>query len=487
MSETLYLTLARGFADHPDKCCLQLADGGAWSFRELDTLSARMATVLLDRAGAGERVLMQVEKCPEAVALYLACLRAGLVLLPLNTAYTDTELDYFREDAQPALEIDDAGLRRLCLECSRVAPLEDTSEVSNDSLAAILYTSGTTGRCKGAMLSHDNLRSNALALHSLWGFEADDVLLHALPIYHVHGLFVALNTALMNGSTILFLPRFDVSLVLAQLPAATVMMGVPTFYSRLLESEAFNAESCIGMRLFISGSAPLNEQTFADFEARTGHRILERYGMSETGMLSSNPLQGERLAGSVGYALPDVELRVCDDQGQALPEGEVGVVEARGPNVFRGYWQMPEKTAAEFREDGFFITGDLGRLDADGRLWLVGREKDLIISGGLNVYPKEVELCLDAVEGVRESAVIGVPHADFGEAVVAVWVPAQGTAINEAQLEAALTGQLARFKQPKAYIQREDLPRNTMGKVQKNLLREQYRDWFVSADAAAAR
>ncbi len=487
MSENLYLTLARGFADQPDKCCLQLPDGSTWSFPELDTLSARMARVLLDRAQPGDRVLVQADKSPEAVALYLACLRAGLVLLPLNTAYTAAELDYFRKDAHPAVEIDDAGLRRLCLDSSRVAPLEDVAGVDEDSLAAILYTSGTTGRSKGAMLSHGNLRSNAETLHQLWGFKPDDVLLHALPIYHVHGLFVALNTALMSGSTILFLPRFDVDTVLAQLPRATLMMGVPTFYSRMLEREDFDRQSVSDMRLFISGSAPLNEQTFAAFEARTGHRILERYGMSETGMLSSNPLDGERLAGSVGYALPGVELRVCNDHGEALPAGEVGVVEVRGPNVFRGYWQMPEKTAAEFREDGFFITGDLGRLDADGRLWLVGREKDLIISGGLNVYPKEVELCLDAVDGVRESAVIGVPHADFGEAVVAVWVAEADSTASEAQLETALAGQLARFKQPKAYIQRSDLPRNTMGKVQKNRLRDEYRDWFAPGDSVATQ
>ncbi len=485
MSENLFLTLAGGFADQPDKCCLQLLDGGAWSFRELDTLSARMAAVLLKAAQPGDRLLMQVEKCPEAVALYLACLRAGLVLVPLNTAYTAAEVDYFREDARPAIEIDDAGLRQLCLESSRVDPLPQVAEVEAGSLAAILYTSGTTGRSKGAMLSHDNLRSNALALHQLWGYVPEDVLLHALPIYHVHGLFVALNTALINGSTVLFLERFEVDAVMVQLPAATLMMGVPTFYTRLLDSAQFDRTHCAGMRLFVSGSAPLNEQTFAAFEARTGHRILERYGMSETGMITSNPLHGERLPGSVGFALPAVQVRVCDDAGRPLPAGEVGVVEVHGPNVFSGYWQMPEKTAAEFRDDGFFITGDLGRLDADGRLWLVGREKDLIITGGLNVYPKEVELCLDGIEGVRESAVIGLPNADFGEAVTAVWVAEDEGGPIEAELEAALATQLARFKQPKAYIQRAELPRNTMGKVQKNVLREAYRDWFVPGDAAA--
>ncbi len=486
MSENLFLTLARGFADQPDKCCLKLPDGGQWSFQQLDTLSARMATVLLSQAAPGDRVLMQVQKCPEAVALYLACLRAGLVLVPLNTAYTAAELDYFRQDAEPAIEVDDRGLQRLCLDSTYVDVLESVAEVKGEDLAAILYTSGTTGRSKGAMLSHDNLRSNALALHRLWGFRADDVLLHALPIYHVHGLFVALNTALLNGSTVLFQPRFDVTSVRKGLARATVMMGVPTFYTRMLREPAIDRQACAGVRLFICGSAPLTEQTFAAFEARTGHRILERYGMSETGMISSNPLDGERLAGSVGFALPGVEVRICDDQGKPLTEGDVGVVEVRGPNVFSGYWRMPEKTAAEFRDDGFFITGDMGRLDSDGRLWLVGREKDLIITGGLNVYPKEVELCLDGIKGVQESAVIGVPHPDFGEAVVAVCVMADDQAMPETELEAAIADTLARFKQPKAYIQRADLPRNTMGKVQKNQLREDYRDWFQAGEAAAA-
>ncbi len=487
MNENLFLTLSAGYADQLEQCCLQLTDGTAWSYGELDTLSARMARVLLQEAAGGDRVLVKVDKSPEAVALYLACLRAGLVLVPLNTAYTSVELDYFREDSKPALEIDDTGLRKLCLESSRVDALEGIADVDADSPAAIVYTSGTTGRSKGAILSHENLRSNAVTLHRLWGFEDGDVLLHALPIYHVHGLFVALNTALLNGSRILFLERFEAESVLAHLPAATVMMGVPTFYSRLLDRDDFNRDLCARMRLFISGSAPLNEQTFEAFEARTGQRILERYGMSETGMLTSNPLDGERLAGSVGYALPDVEIRVCSPQGEPLPTGEIGVVEARGPNVFSGYWEMPEKSAAEFREDGFFITGDLGRLDADGRLWLAGREKDLIISGGLNVYPREVELCLDDIDGVRESAVIGVPHPDFGEAVVAVWVADKDPGPNDEAMEAALAPQLARFKQPKAYIQRAELPRNTMGKVQKNRLREEYQDRFTARKATAAR
>jgi malonyl-CoA/methylmalonyl-CoA synthetase len=485
MNRNLYLTLARGFADQPDSCCLRQPGGEDWSFRRLDDLSGGMAATLLQQTSPGDRVLVQVDKCPEAVALYLACLRAGLVLVPLNTAYTAGELDYFRGDSDPAVEIDDAALAALAREAAGCDPLTGSAEVSEDDIAAILYTSGTTGRSKGAMLSHGNLASNALTLHELWGFEPGDVLLHALPIYHVHGLFVAMNTALLNGSTVIFLDKFEVDKVLAELPRATIMMGVPTYYTRLLADPAFGPEHCLHMRLFISGSAPLTEQTFAAFEACTGHRILERYGMSETGMISSNPLHGERVAGTVGFALPGVELRVCDDNGALLPSGEVGVVEVRGPNVFRGYWQMPEKTAAEFREDGFFITGDLGQLDAERRLRLVGREKDLVISGGLNVYPKEVELCLDAIDGIRESAVIGLPHPDFGEVVVAVCVPGGEALPEDAKILDQLQGQLAKFKQPKVFIQVDALPRNTMGKVQKNTLRDRYGDWFRVGEKAA--
>jgi malonyl-CoA/methylmalonyl-CoA synthetase len=477
MNANLYLTLSAGYADHLDRCCLRLPGGPDWNYREIDTLSAGLAAVLLETARPGDRVLVQVDKSPAAVALYLACLRAGLILVPLNTAYTETELDYFREDAQPAVEVDNAGLRALC-EAAAAAEPGRIAEVSRDDVAAILYTSGTTGRPKGAMLSHGNLSSNATTLHRLWGFVDGDVLLHALPIYHVHGLFVALNTALLNASTILFLEKFDTLSVLEKMPEATVMMGVPTFYTRLLASPGFGPEQVGHMRLFISGSAPLTEQTFEEFEARTGQRILERYGMSETGMITSNPLVGQRQAGTVGYPLPGVELRICDREGEVLPPGEVGVVEVRGPNVFAGYWRMPEKTACEFRDDGFFITGDLGRLSADGRLTLAGREKDLIITGGLNVYPREVELCLDDIEGVLESAVIGVPHPDFGEAVVAVCVPRKDNLPDQAALQAQLADRLARFKQPKRYIQVAQLPRNSMGKVQKNLLRDQYRTLF---------
>ncbi len=480
-NQNLYLTLSGRFADHREQCCLRVSGGRDWSFGDIEALSGGLATALLQRARPGDRVLVQTGKSPEAVALYLACLRAGLVLVPLNTAYTATELDYFRDNARPALEIDDRSLQQLreeAAECDE-AP---TASVASTDLAAILYTSGTTGRSKGAMLTHGNLASNALTLHRLWGFEPGDVLLHALPIFHVHGLFVALNTAFINASTILFLEKFDTDTVLAALPEATVMMGVPTFYTRLLADPRFDRERARHLRLFISGSAPLTEQTFAEFEQRTGHRILERYGMSETGMITSNPLAGDRVAGTVGFALPGVEVRVCDGDGRELPNGEVGVVEVKGPNVFPGYWEMPEKTAGEFRRDGYFITGDLGTQDDEGRLRLVGREKDLIISGGYNVYPKEVELSLDALEGIAESAVIGVPHADFGEAVVAVCVASGQALPSNAAIDAWLANRLARFKQPKAIIQLDTLPRNTMGKVQKNMLRDRYREWFTGGE-----
>ena len=471
----LFLTLSAGFADHPERCCLRCPDGQNWSFAQLDLLSGRMASVLSEDARPGDRVLVQTRKSPESVALYLACLRAGLVLVPLNTAYTSAELAYFREDAQPAIEIDDMALQQLCLRAKHY-PCAETVRVGATDIAAILYTSGTTGKPKGAMLSHRNLASNALTLHSLWGFEPGDVLLHALPIFHVHGLFVALNTALINGSTILFLPDFSVDGVLNALPDASVMMGVPTYYTRLLASDAFSAAHYAHMRLFVSGSAPLTEQTFNRFQQRTGHRILERYGMSETGMISSNPLHGERQAGTVGYALPEVHVRICNDAGECLGVQQIGLVEVKGPNVFQGYWRQPEKTRAEFRNDSYFVTGDLGSLAEDGRLTLVGREKDLIISGGLNVYPKEVEQCLDALPGMQETAVIGVPHADFGEGIIAVCV--SENTIDPDAVKAAIAESLAGFKHPKAFIQQDTLPRNTMGKVQKSALRERYRDWF---------
>jgi malonyl-CoA/methylmalonyl-CoA synthetase len=499
----LYHQLYQHFSLDLNAPCIELPDGTCYSYGELDQWSAGMAAALTQLGAApGDRVVVQVGKSPAAVALYLACLRGGFVLVPLNTAYTANELEYFIGDATPAVVVCDpqreheiAGLlppatvlASLDGGAHDLAALGHTTKNSTGVLsrstqdvAAILYTSGTTGRSKGAMLSHGNLASNAMALHKLWGFRQGDVLLHALPIFHVHGLFVALNIAMLNGSRILFLEKFATETVLAKLPGATVMMGVPTFYTRLLASPDFKPVHFAHMRLFISGSAPLTEQTFLQFESRTGMRILERYGMTETGMITSNPLKGERIAGTVGFALPGVDVRVCDEQGKPRAAGEVGVVEVRGPNVFLGYWKMPEKTAEEFRPGGWFVTGDLGQLDSTGRLSIVGRAKDLIISGGFNVYAKEVELCLDAMSEIAESAVIGVPHPDLGEAVVAICVATSLPPPDSKELLQAAANQLAAFKRPKAIIFTGELPRNAMGKVQKNQLREMHKHLFSTA------
>ncbi len=381
------------------------------------------------------------------------------------------------------LTLDANGGGTFAARASSLIPMTDTVSASRDDLAAILYTSGTTGRSKGAMMSHWNLASNALTLHKAWGFRPDDVLLHALPIFHTHGLFVATNCVLMNGSGMLFLPRFDADVVIRLLPRATVFMGVPTFYVRLLGHPGFTRELVKHMRLFVAGSAPLLVDTFNEFRVRTGHTILERYGMTETGMLTSNPLEGERIAGSCGQPLPDVELRIADAKGSALPAGEVGVIEVRGPNVFRGYWRMPERTEAEFRSDGYFISGDVGRVDARGYVFISGRAKDLIISGGFNVYPKEIEDCIDQIDGVVESAVIGVPHPDFGEGVIAI-VKSKGAAPpSDEAIIGHVRDQLANYKVPKRVFFHDELPRNTMGKVQKNLLRERYKDLFAEERA----
>ena len=479
-------------------------DGSEMSGDALHRLSGRIAIVLAE-AGVqpGDRVAMQTEKSAEALALYLACLRTGALFLPLNTAYTTAELDYFLGDAEPRVAVcapaveaalrpvaDAKGITLLTLggavsgtlvDRAAEAP-EDFATVARraDDLAAILYTSGTTGRSKGAMLSHDNLLSNADALVETWRFTSSDTLLHALPIFHAHGLFVAINVLLRVGGRMIFLPRFDVDTVLAQLPRATTMMGVPTFYGRLLGDARFNREVTRHMRLFVSGSAPLLAETHRAFEARTGHRILERYGMSETTMSTSNPYDGERRAGTVGLPLPGVESRIVDaESGIEVPQGEIGILEVRGPNVFKGYWRMPDKTAEEFREDGFFVTGDMAQIDADGYITIVGRAKDLVISGGYNVYPKEVEGEIDGLEGIAESAVIGVPHPDFGEGVVAVVVRESGSKLEAKDIQAALQDRLAKFKQPKAIFFMGELPRNTMGKVQKNALREMFDDVFT--------
>ena len=496
MSENLYAFLRQGFADRLQQVCLELPDGSALRYRELDELSARYAAVL-DGLGLapGDRIVTQVDKFADTVALYLGCLRLGIVYVPLNTAYTEAELEYFLADAEPRLLIvrpeqreslatmaagrgiaidslgDGQGIER---QARNAAPRPELASLAADDVVVMVYTSGTTGRSKGAMLTYENLASNVTALHDIWGWQRDDVLLHALPVFHVHGLIVALHCALLGGSRILFQPRFEVRQLREALAEATVMMGVPTFYTRLLDEPDFGSEECSGMRLFICGSAPLLAETFEAFAARSGHRILERYGMTEAGMITSNPLRAKRLAGTVGYPLPGVELRVVDEQGACLPAGEIGAVEIRGPNVFKGYWRQPEKTAAEFCADGFFRTGDLGQLSADGRLSLVGRSKDLIISGGYNIYPKEIETCLNELPGIRESAVIGVPHADLGEVPIAVIVPEDSRAADERDILAALESRLARFKRPRHIVSVDALPRNALGKVQKQQLRETY-------------
>jgi malonyl-CoA/methylmalonyl-CoA synthetase len=491
------LALAAAAEASSPRDCLIFDDGSAsWSYRDLTVWSERMVGALRTLGVApGDRVLVQVEKSPHAVALYLGCLRLGAAYVPLNTAYTEAEVDYFRQDAEPRVEVrrqaaaggtgavltlEDDGTGTLRTLAEQTAPDPEIMPRSAGDLAAIVYTSGTTGRSKGAMLSHANLESSARVLQAAWGWRDDDVLLHALPIFHVHGLFVALHCALLGGSAMRFFARFDAAAVAAALPQSTVMMGVPTFYTRLLERPELDRARCRNMRLFVSGSAPLTEATFAAWEERTGHRILERYGMSETMMNTSNPLVGERVPGTVGYPLPGVEARVCANDGAPVAAGGVGVIEVRGPNVFSGYWRMPEKTAEEFRGDGFFVTGDLGVMDSTGRISIVGRAKDLVITGGYNVYPKEIERLLDDIPGVVESAVIGVPHPDFGEGVVAVLVT-DGAELGQAEVNVALAESVARFKQPKAVVCVEALPRNAMGKVQKNALRERFADLFASA------
>lgn len=451
---------------------------------------------------AGDRMAVQVEKTPEALALYCAAIATGIIFLPLNTAYTAAEVEYFVEDAEASLLVGDPsrkdllsqvaqrhGARFETLDAGGEGSLRDRAKAagigfvpvarSGDDLAAILYTSGTTGRSKGAMLSHENLLSNARVLVDEWRFDENDVLLHALPIFHTHGLFVAINVVLLSGGSMIFLPGFKADDVISWLPRATTMMGVPTFYTRLLDTPAFTRDLTRHMRLFTSGSAPLLAETHQSFEARTGHRILERYGMTETNMNTSNPYRGDRVAGTVGLPLPGVNIRVVDmESGTALPDGETGMLEVKGPNVFKGYWNMPEKTKAEFRDDGFFITGDLGLIDERGYIHIVGRGKDLVISGGYNIYPKEIESEIDLLDGVFESAVIGLPHKDFGEGTTAVVVKKTGSSLEENQVLAALSERLARYKLPKRILFVDELPRNTMGKVQKNILRERYRQLY---------
>jgi malonyl-CoA/methylmalonyl-CoA synthetase len=487
-----------------DRHFLHLADGTHWTYRDTISLSGRIATVLADHgATPGDRVAVQVQKSPEALALYFACLRGGLALVPLNTAYTPVEVGYFVGDAEPVVLVGDGaradefaarseqeGITVLTLDADGSGSLTDKAHSAAelppvprapDDLAAILYTSGTTGRSKGAMLSHDNLLSNARSLVDGWRFTETDVLLHALPIFHTHGLFVAVNVTVAAGGSMIFLPGFDADEIVRLLPQATALMGVPTFYTRLLAHPGLTSEPVEHMRLFVSGSAPLLADTHTEFASRTDMRILERYGMTETNMITSNPYEGERRAGTVGFPLPGVEVRVCDaETGAEVEPGGVGVIEVKGPNVFAGYWRMPGKTAQEFRPDGFFITGDLGQVDDDGYLQIVGRSKDLVVSGGLNVYPKEVETEIDDIDGVDESAVIGVPHYDLGEGVVAIVVAKSDAELGEAAVLDALSGRLARFKQPKRVVFTDELPRNAMGKVQKAALRTEHADLFTA-------
>lgn len=480
---------AREFASIPGRSAVSFAD--LWSGAE------RMAAALVTMGvQPGDRVAVQVDKTIEAIQLYLGAVMAGGVFLPLNTAYTTPEIAYFLGDATPrvvvctpskqvaisgiagnahVVTLDAAGQGSLADVAATQGPFDPVAR-SADDLAAILYTSGTTGRSKGAMLSHKNLASNSEVLRDYWKFTSDDVLIHALPIFHTHGLFVATNVSLLAGASVAFLAKFDPDLVLEAMPRATALMGVPTFYTRLLDDPRLTRERVSNMRLFISGSAPLLVDTHEKWEHRTGHRILERYGMTETNMNTSNPYEGERRAGTVGFPLPGVEARTRLD-GQDLPIGKIGVLEVRGDNVFQGYWQMPEKTAEELLPDGWFITGDMAQLDSDGYISIVGRSKDLVITGGFNVYPKEVESLIDDMPGVLESAVIGVPHPDFGEAVLAIVVP-DGGALQPQNVLDALVDQLAKFKQPKKVIILPELPRNTMGKVQKKALREDYSKMF---------
>ncbi|MFN3549789.1 MAG: malonate--CoA ligase [Mesorhizobium sp.] len=493
----------RAAAGRGERPFIETLDGRRWLYRDMLDLSGRLARRLVERGVTpGDRVAVQVEKSAEALMLYLACLRAGAVYLPLNTAYTLAELDYFVGDAEPRLlvvaptradaardvadrhgarieTLDEAGGGSLMKGLEALAP--DFADVARGpgDLAAILYTSGTTGRSKGAMLTHDNLLSNALTLVDFWRFTAADRLIHALPIFHTHGLFVASNVILLSGGSMVFLSRFDPDAILRLMPSCTTMMGVPTFYTRLLQHPGLTREAAASMRLFTSGSAPLLAETHRQFAERTGHAILERYGMTETNMNTSNPYDGDRIAGTVGPALPGVDVRVVDpESGAPLPAGKTGMIEVRGPNVFSGYWRMPEKTASEFRPDGFFITGDLGLIDDRGYVQIVGRGKDLVISGGFNIYPKEVETEIDQLPGVVESAVIGIAHPDFGEGVTAVVVREKGAAIDETAVMEGLSERLARFKQPKRVIFVDELPRNTMGKVQKNVLRDAYKGLY---------
>lgn len=499
----IYSVFQDRFPSDPASVFIELADATQYSYGYLEQETARIAQFLTTKGiKKGDRVAVQTEKSPHVLFLYLACLRAGFVYLPLNTAYTKSELAYFLDNAEPSLVVCATKAEELFLEIkndslkfvltldlneqgslieqSRNTSTEfTTAACDKDDTAVILYTSGTTGRPKGAMITHANLAANGLALQKVWGWQQYDVLLHALPIFHIHGLFVACHNVLLGGSKMIFLEKFDSKTVSQLLPKASVFMGVPTFYTRLLDDENFNIDCCKNMRLFISGSAPLLEQTFKDFQQRSGHTILERYGMTESGMNTSNPLNGDRIAGTVGLPLPGVEARIVNENNQVVNNGDVGVLQVKGDNIFKGYWRMPEKTAEEFTDDQFFITGDMAQYNEQGYISIVGRNKDMVITGGYNVYPKEVELLLDETEGVKESAVIGLAHKDFGEAVTAIVVPNDiNNPPNVDNLKILLKEELASYKTPKKIVFIEQLPRNTMGKVQKNLLRETYHSLY---------
>ena len=496
----LYSHFKKQFESRPSRELIQTDEGKSRSFSDFDVLSAKIVTVITDLGAApGDRVSVQVEKSPEAFALYLACLRGGFVFHPLNPAYTPSELEYFFKDAEPTVIVCDSsnaesvstvsnsGAKLLTLDADghgtlieKASQAKETNTVADcdqDDVAALLYSSGTTGVPKGIMLTHKNLLSNTQSLVSAWGFTEKDRLLHALPIFHVHGLFVAIGCVMLSGASMRWLTAFSAETVQEFLPECTVMMGVPTYYTRLLSQASFTSSDCEHARLFVSGSAPLLEETFHEFEQRTGHRILERYGMTETNMNTSNPLIGDRKPGTVGPPLPGVSVRVVDDSGEIVPESEIGNLQVKGDHVFRGYWRQADKTAEDFTDDGFFNTGDKASIDSDGYVSIVGRAKDLVITGGLNVYPKEVESFLDKLDGVSESAVIGVPHADFGEAVVAVVVRSDSD-LEEDRLMQQAREHLANFKIPKRVVFVEELPRNTMAKVQKKVLRDAYSSLF---------
>jgi len=497
MNANFYAAIENANRGRMQRELLETESGTTFSYGDLANASARYANLLTSLgAKRGDRVAVQVDKSPASLFLYLGCLRAGLVYVPLNTAYQRGELLHFIGDAEPRAVVCRPPaadlMQELCGGRSQVFTLDEdgggsmghaaagnasdfiTAEMQPQEPAVIIYTSGTTGRSKGAVVTHSNLASNARVLVDYWKFGEHDVLLHALPMFHVHGLFVANHCALLAGAKLLWHGKFDVKRVVRDVARASVMMGVPTFYTRLLNEASFTRAICSNVRLFVSGSAPLQLETFRDFEARTGKTILERYGMSEAGMISSNPLAGERRGGTVGFPLPGISVRIADERDRPLEPGVVGAIQVKGENVFAGYWRMPEKTREEFTADGYFRTGDVGTFDRDGYLSIVGRAKDLIISGGYNVYPREIELVLDAVPGVVESAVIGVPDPDFGEAVTAIVVAQKDARLDSAAVISAMKNTLANYKVPKAVHFIDDLPRNAMGKVQKALLRERY-------------